>query len=29
MIYFNSDYTEGAHESILNALVRTNLEQTP
>lgn len=29
MIYFNSDYTEGAHESILEALTRTNLEQTP
>ena len=29
MIYFNSDYTEGTHEQILQALVRTNMEQTP
>ena len=29
MIRFESDYLEGAHEEILNALVRTNLEQTP
>ena len=29
MIYFNNDYSEGCHEKILEALVRTNLEQTP
>ena len=29
MIRFNSDYCEGAHPRILEALVRTNLEQTP
>ena len=29
MIYFNNDYSEGCHEFILNALVRTNMEQTP
>ena len=29
MILFNSDYIEGAHPSILDALVRTNFEQTP
>lgn len=28
MIYFNCDYTEGAHPAILEALQRTNLEQT-
>lgn len=28
MIYFNSDYTAGAHAEVLNALVRTNLEHT-
>lgn len=28
MWMFNSDYTEGAHENILNALVATNYEQT-
>ena len=28
MILFNSDYIEGAHPSILDALVRTNFEQT-
>ncbi len=28
MIQFNSDYIEGAHPSILDALVRTNFEQT-
>ncbi len=28
MILFNSDYTEGAHPSILDALVRTNMNQT-
>jgi threonine aldolase len=29
MIYFNSDYTEGAHPKVLQKLVDTNLEQTP
>lgn len=29
MIYFNSDYTEGAHPKILQRLVDTNLVQTP
>ena len=29
MIYFNNDYSEGCHEAVLDALTRTNLEQTP
>ena len=29
MRYFNNDYSEGCHESILRALARTNLTQTP
>ena len=29
MIYFNNDYSEGCHEKVLEALIRTNLEQTP
>lgn len=29
MIYFNNDYSEGCHEKILEALCRTNFEQTP
>ena len=29
MLYFNNDYSEGCHESILRALARTNLTQTP
>ena len=29
MIYFNNDYAEGCHEAVLNALIRTNQEQTP
>ncbi len=29
MIYFNNDYSEGCHEKVLQALVRSNLEQTP
>lgn len=29
MIRFESDYTEGAHEKILEAMLRTNMEQTP
>ena len=28
MLYFNNDYAEGCHQSILDALVKTNLEQT-
>lgn len=28
MIYFNNDYSEGCHEKVLEALTRTNLEQT-
>ena len=28
MIYFNNDYSEGCHPSILEALTRTNFEQT-
>lgn len=29
MIYFNNDYAEGCHEKVLQALIRTNMEQTP
>ncbi len=29
MLSFESDYTEGAHESIVRRLLQTNLEQTP
>ena len=29
MIYFHNDYSEGCHEKVLEALTRTNLEQTP
>ena len=29
MIYFNNDYAEGCHEAVLEALIRTNMEQTP
>ena len=29
MIYFNNDYAEGCHEKVLQALIRTNNEQTP
>lgn len=29
MVYFNCDYTEGAHPRILEKLAGTNLEQTP
>ena len=29
MIYFNNDYSEGCHPKILEALIRTNMEQTP
>ncbi|MFI3237144.1 MAG: aminotransferase class I/II-fold pyridoxal phosphate-dependent enzyme [Lachnospiraceae bacterium] len=28
MIYFNCDYLEGAHESIMELMMRTNMEQT-
>ena len=29
MVLFHNDYCEGCHESILNRLIETNLEQTP
>ena len=29
MIYFHNDYSEGCHKKVLEALTRTNLEQTP
>jgi len=29
MFYFNNDYSEGCHSSVLEALIRTNMEQTP
>ena len=29
MIYFNNDYSEGCHPAVLEALTKTNLEQTP
>lgn len=29
MIYFNNDYSEGCHERILQALIESNMEQTP
>ena len=29
MIYFHTDYSEGCHAKVLEALTRTNLEQTP
>ena len=29
MLYFNNDYSEGCHEKILEALTRTNYDQTP
>ena len=29
MVYFNCDYTEGAHPRIMEKLLDTNLEQTP
>ena len=28
MIYFHNDYSEGCHQKVLEALTRTNLEQT-
>lgn len=29
MIYFNNDYAEGCHEQVLQALCRSNMDQTP
>ena len=29
MIYFNNDYAEGCHQNVMDALIRTNMEQTP
>ena len=29
MIYFNNDYSEGCHSAVLEALNKTNMEQTP
>lgn len=29
MVYFNNDYAEGCHPKVLEALIQTNLEQTP
>ena len=29
MIYFHNDYSEGCHQKVLEALTRTNFEQTP
>ena len=29
MLYFDSDYLEGAHPNILDKLVASNFEQTP
>ena len=28
MIYFNNDYSEGCHEKVLEALIKTNMVQT-
>lgn len=28
MIYFNNDYSEGCHQKVMDALIRTNMEQT-
>ena len=28
MIYFNNDYSEGCHRKVLDALIRTNMDQT-
>ena len=28
MLYFNCDYTEGAHPRVLEKMLETNLEQT-
>jgi threonine aldolase len=29
MIYFHNDYSEGCHAKVLEALIKTNMEQTP
>ena len=29
MIYFHNDYSEGCHKKVLEALIKTNMEQTP
>ena len=29
MIYFHNDYSEGCHEKVLEALTKTNMQQTP
>ncbi len=29
MIYFNNDYAEGCHEKVLEALIQSNMDQTP
>ena len=29
MIYFHNDYSEGCHEKVMQALINTNMEQTP
>ena len=29
MIYFNNDYSEGCHGAVLEAVIRSNMEQTP
>ena len=29
MIYFNNDYAEGCHPKVLEALIKTNMEQAP
>ena len=29
MLYFNNDYAEGCHPKVLEALTKTNFEQTP
>lgn len=29
MLYFENDYSEGAHEKVMDALIRTNMEQLP
>ena len=29
MLYFENDYSEGAHEAVLRRLIDTNMEQLP
>ena len=29
MLYFENDYSEGAHEEVLKRLIETNMEQLP